>query len=312
MPNMDGPTATEEIRAMGYTAPIFGLTGKGTVESAVRNYRDCFNAYRMHCDKSKPDEESSHCSLASLPPFGPKFPLPLLFTHVGLSCDIELFISKGANKVILKPLDTASFGAMMDEIWGWCQSLFSPISLPLWNPSHSFPPQLPPFLQSHTSSAFLHPHLLHSLHPILFPPLSTLPIISFSAPTVSSTHFLSLTIFDVSRLKSLVFFETWASTFTGILPLHLTESSQYLSAQWPSRSLYPHITKTSIVSGDLTHFTHIALYITTSAAIWKFSSLTYLHLEYLPALITTTYSTSFIFVWIYFDSVPEFFSVFVW
>lgn len=118
MPNMDGPTATEEIRAMGYTAPIFGLTGKGTVESAVRNYRDCFNAYRMHCDKSKPDEESSHCSLASLPPFGPKFPLPLLFTHVGLSCDIELFISKGANKVILKPLDTASFGAMMDEIWG--------------------------------------------------------------------------------------------------------------------------------------------------------------------------------------------------
>jgi signal transduction histidine kinase/CheY-like chemotaxis protein len=30
MPNMDGPTATKEIRAMGYTAPIFGLTGKGT------------------------------------------------------------------------------------------------------------------------------------------------------------------------------------------------------------------------------------------------------------------------------------------
>jgi signal transduction histidine kinase len=32
MPNMDGPTATTEIRAMGYTAPIFGLTGKGTKE----------------------------------------------------------------------------------------------------------------------------------------------------------------------------------------------------------------------------------------------------------------------------------------
>jgi signal transduction histidine kinase/ActR/RegA family two-component response regulator len=27
MPNMDGPTATKEIRAMGYTAPIFGVTG---------------------------------------------------------------------------------------------------------------------------------------------------------------------------------------------------------------------------------------------------------------------------------------------
>jgi signal transduction histidine kinase/ActR/RegA family two-component response regulator len=27
MPNMDGPTATNEIRAMGYTAPIFGVTG---------------------------------------------------------------------------------------------------------------------------------------------------------------------------------------------------------------------------------------------------------------------------------------------
>ena len=29
MPNMDGPTATKEIRAMGYTAPIFGVTGNG-------------------------------------------------------------------------------------------------------------------------------------------------------------------------------------------------------------------------------------------------------------------------------------------
>ena len=27
MPNMDGPTATKEIRALGYTAPIFGVTG---------------------------------------------------------------------------------------------------------------------------------------------------------------------------------------------------------------------------------------------------------------------------------------------
>jgi CheY-like chemotaxis protein len=29
MPNMDGPTATREIRALGYTAPIFGVTGNG-------------------------------------------------------------------------------------------------------------------------------------------------------------------------------------------------------------------------------------------------------------------------------------------
>jgi signal transduction histidine kinase len=29
MPNMDGPTATKEIRALGYSSPIFGLTGNG-------------------------------------------------------------------------------------------------------------------------------------------------------------------------------------------------------------------------------------------------------------------------------------------
>ena len=29
MPNMDGPTATREIRASGYTAPILGVTGNG-------------------------------------------------------------------------------------------------------------------------------------------------------------------------------------------------------------------------------------------------------------------------------------------
>ena len=29
MTNMDEPTATREIRASGYTAPIFGVTGNG-------------------------------------------------------------------------------------------------------------------------------------------------------------------------------------------------------------------------------------------------------------------------------------------
>lgn len=29
MPNMNGPTATEVIRSLGYTAPIFGVTGNG-------------------------------------------------------------------------------------------------------------------------------------------------------------------------------------------------------------------------------------------------------------------------------------------
>ena len=34
MPNMDGPTATKEIRSLGYTAPIFGVTGN-TLDSDV-------------------------------------------------------------------------------------------------------------------------------------------------------------------------------------------------------------------------------------------------------------------------------------
>ena len=34
MPNMDGPTATKEIRALGYTAPIYGVTGN-TLNSDV-------------------------------------------------------------------------------------------------------------------------------------------------------------------------------------------------------------------------------------------------------------------------------------
>ena len=29
MPNMDGPTATRQLRTMGYTGAIFGVTGNG-------------------------------------------------------------------------------------------------------------------------------------------------------------------------------------------------------------------------------------------------------------------------------------------
>ena len=39
MPNMDGPTATKEIRALGYTAPIFGVTGN-TLDSDKKCFTD--------------------------------------------------------------------------------------------------------------------------------------------------------------------------------------------------------------------------------------------------------------------------------
>ena len=37
MPNMDGPTATKEIRSLGYTGPIFGVTGN-TLDSDVGHF----------------------------------------------------------------------------------------------------------------------------------------------------------------------------------------------------------------------------------------------------------------------------------
>jgi signal transduction histidine kinase len=41
MPNMDGPTATKEIRALGYTAPIFGVTGNGESVFVHLSYIGC-------------------------------------------------------------------------------------------------------------------------------------------------------------------------------------------------------------------------------------------------------------------------------
>jgi signal transduction histidine kinase/ActR/RegA family two-component response regulator len=40
MPNMDGPTATQAIRSLGYTAPIFGLTGNA-LDSDVSHFLKC-------------------------------------------------------------------------------------------------------------------------------------------------------------------------------------------------------------------------------------------------------------------------------
>jgi DNA-binding response OmpR family regulator len=62
MPIKDGPTATAELRAMGYNGAIFGVTGNG------------------------------------------------------LTSDVEHFLSSGADKVLLKPLDTNAFVIAMKEI----------------------------------------------------------------------------------------------------------------------------------------------------------------------------------------------------
>jgi CheY-like chemotaxis protein len=40
MPVMDGPTATKEIRALGYTAPIFGVTGN-CLGFDIKRFKDC-------------------------------------------------------------------------------------------------------------------------------------------------------------------------------------------------------------------------------------------------------------------------------
>ncbi len=40
MPVMDGPTATKEIRALGYTAPIFGVTGN-CLDFDIKRFKDC-------------------------------------------------------------------------------------------------------------------------------------------------------------------------------------------------------------------------------------------------------------------------------
>ena len=46
MPKMNGPTATKEIRALGYKGPIFGVTGNG-LESDINLFMSC-GADRVH------------------------------------------------------------------------------------------------------------------------------------------------------------------------------------------------------------------------------------------------------------------------
>ena len=40
MPNMDGPDATQAIRTLGVTIPIFGVTGN-TLDMDVKRFIDC-------------------------------------------------------------------------------------------------------------------------------------------------------------------------------------------------------------------------------------------------------------------------------
>jgi CheY-like chemotaxis protein len=40
MPNMDGPEATKEIRALGYHAPIIGVTGN-TLAMDLQRFEEC-------------------------------------------------------------------------------------------------------------------------------------------------------------------------------------------------------------------------------------------------------------------------------
>jgi signal transduction histidine kinase len=55
MPNLDGPTATREIRALGYTSLIFGVTGNGTCVSflsLLTSRRCCTDVTCLHADLS--------------------------------------------------------------------------------------------------------------------------------------------------------------------------------------------------------------------------------------------------------------------
>ena len=47
MPNMDGPTATKQIRDMGYKGIIFGVTGNG--EDCLRDYLTTLYCQLLHC-----------------------------------------------------------------------------------------------------------------------------------------------------------------------------------------------------------------------------------------------------------------------
>ena len=93
MPNMDGPTATKEIRSLGYTAPIFGVTGNG-------KYVGCYRA--------------NHMNLAFVVLFVTLY--HSFSSPSGSPTDVQHFLSSGANKVILKPFRIGAFGEAMNAI----------------------------------------------------------------------------------------------------------------------------------------------------------------------------------------------------
>ena len=108
MPNMDGPTATREIRALGYTSLIFGVTGNGTHVSFLSLLTS-----RCNCTDAA-------CPLAdSLPLLKYFIYLTLLYLVFdimsGLPADVAHFLSCGADKILLKPLDILAFGQAMRD-----------------------------------------------------------------------------------------------------------------------------------------------------------------------------------------------------
>jgi CheY-like chemotaxis protein len=100
MPNMDGPTATKEIRALGYKAPIFGVTGNGEWKGV--------SLLSL--------QVSSHTVSYTFLMFSPLFPpLSPRLLSTGLPADIAHFLACGADRVLLKPLDMNAFGKAMEE-----------------------------------------------------------------------------------------------------------------------------------------------------------------------------------------------------
>ena len=120
MPNMDGPTATRQLRTMGYTGVIFGVTGNGKQPGIL-----------LVCDSIRQDSKVSfvlliliwHSDFALIILLRFKCSIRLISYSIslclllcsGLPSDIDYFLSCGANKVLLKPLDLETFGQAIEQ-----------------------------------------------------------------------------------------------------------------------------------------------------------------------------------------------------